>query len=100
MGPLFPNLAKVKAKDRANEFRQRCQGLSIKGVTLHSYRYSWAERARKSGYPRRQAEEALGHNCKAVHIAYAKRVKVTVDSLEEYEEAAEQNQQHKVPTAA
>ena len=50
-GPLFPNLAKVEAKDRANEFRQRCQGLGIKGVTLHSYRYSWAERARKSGYP-------------------------------------------------
>jgi integrase len=48
-GPLFPNLAKVKAKDRANEFRQRCQGLGIKGVTLHFYRYSWAERARKAG---------------------------------------------------
>ncbi|HZR18672.1 MAG TPA: hypothetical protein VFE51_15375 [Verrucomicrobiae bacterium] len=88
-GPLFPNLRKVKAKDRANEFRQRCEGLQIKGVTLHSYRYSWAERARKSGYPRRQAEEALGHNCKAVHWAYAKRAQVTVDSLEDYEEAAE-----------
>jgi integrase len=92
-GPLFPNLAKVKAKDRANEFRQRCQGLGIKGVTLHSYRYSWAERARKAGYPLRQAEEALGHNCKAVHIAYARRALVTIDSLEEYEEAAAQKQQ-------
>jgi len=87
-GPLFPNLKKVKAKDRANEFRQRCQGLGIKGVSLHSYRYSWAERARKAGYPLRQAEEALGHNCKAVHWAYAKRAQVTVDSLEDYEETA------------
>ena len=87
-GPLFPNLRNVKSKDRANEFRQRCRGLGIKGVTLHSYRYSWAERARKANYPRRQAEEALGHNAKAVHIAYAKRAQVTVASLEEYEEMA------------
>lgn len=87
-GPLFPNLRKVKSKDRANEFRQRCQGLGIKGVTLHSYRYSWAERARKANYPRREAEEALGHNCHAVHIAYASRAQVTVAPLEDYEEMA------------
>lgn len=89
-GPLFPNLRKVKAKDRANEFRQRCHGLKNYGVTLHSYRYSWAERARKAKYPRREAEEALGHNCKAVHIAYARRVQVTVASLEEYESEIEE----------
>jgi integrase len=87
-GPLFPYLRTVDCKDRATEFRQRCKGLGIEGVTLHSYRYAWAERARKAHYPRRQAEEALGHNSKAVHIAYAKRAQVTVDSLEEYEEAA------------
>jgi integrase len=87
-GPLFPYLRSVDCKDRATEFRQRCKGLGIEGVTLHSYRYAWAERARKAHYPRRQAEEALGHNSKAVHIAYAKRAQVTVDSLEEYEEAA------------
>jgi hypothetical protein len=28
---------------RASEFKQRCDGLGIKGVTLHSYRYDWAE---------------------------------------------------------
>lgn len=87
-GPLFPYLRSVDCKDRATEFRQRCKGLGIDGVTLHSYRYSWAERARKAHYPRRQAEEALGHNSKAVHIAYAKRAQVTVDSLEDYEERA------------
>jgi integrase len=80
-GPLFPYLRTVDCKDRATEFRQRCKGLGIEGVTLHSYRYAWAERARKAHYPRRQAEEALGHNAKAVHIAYAKRAQVTVDSL-------------------
>ena len=39
--------------DRATEFKQRCAGLEIKGVTLHSYRYPWAERPAKAGYPER-----------------------------------------------
>jgi len=33
--------------------------LGIKGVTLHSYRYAWAERAKVAGYPERFAQEAL-----------------------------------------
>jgi integrase len=45
-GPLFPYLRTVRAGDRATEFKQRCVGLKIKGVTLHSYRYAWAERAK------------------------------------------------------
>lgn len=85
-GPLFPYLRDVRACDRATEFKQRCRGLGIKGVTLHCYRYAWAQRARKAGYPRRYAEEALGHNCKAVHDAYADGGEVTVPSLEDYEE--------------
>ncbi|HOX58181.1 MAG TPA: tyrosine-type recombinase/integrase [Verrucomicrobiota bacterium] len=84
-GLLFPYLAGVRECDRATEFRQRCQGLGISGVTLHSYRYAWAERARAAGYPERNAQEALGHNSKAVHRAYAKRARVTLPSLEDYE---------------
>jgi integrase len=48
-GLLFPYLKTVRSTDRANEFRQRCIGLGIKGVTLHSYRYAWAERAKVVG---------------------------------------------------
>jgi hypothetical protein len=44
----------------------------VKGVTLHCYRYSWAERAKTAGYPERFAQEALGHDSKAVHRAYAR----------------------------
>jgi|GEM_PF-2461137 len=68
-GPLFPYLSTVRAGDRATEFGQRCRQLGIKGVTLHSYRYAWAERAKVCGYPERFAQEALGHNSKAVHRA-------------------------------
>jgi len=84
-GPLFPYLCTVRAGDRATEFRQRCDGLKIKGVTLHSYRYAWAERALKCGYPERFAQQALGHNSKAVHHAYAKNAEVTVPSLDDWQ---------------
>ena len=46
-GPLFPYLRTIDSKYRATEFHQRCVGLGILGVTMHSYRYGWAERARK-----------------------------------------------------
>jgi integrase len=84
-GPLFPYLITVRPSDRATEFKQRCRGLGITGVTLHSYRYAWAERAKTAGYPERFAQVALGHNSKAVHRAYARKALVTVPPLEEYE---------------
>jgi integrase len=85
VGPLFPYLRTVRASDRATEFKQRCAGLKIKGVTLHSYRYAWAERARKVGYPERFAQEALGHQSRAVHRAYARKAQVAIPPLESYE---------------
>lgn len=84
-GPLFPYLRTVRSGDRATEFAQRCRGLGIAGVTLHSYRYAWAERAMTAGYPERFALEALGHSSKAVHRVYARKAKVTVPALEDFE---------------
>lgn len=94
VGALFPYLINVREADRATEFKQRCIGLGIKGVTLHSYRYAWAERSANSGYPERYAQRALGQNSKIVHRAYAKKAQGMLPSLEDYEEAhrkAEQN---------
>lgn len=84
-GYLFPYLRTVRCGDRATEFKQRCDGLGIKGVTLHSYRYSWAERAKKAGYPERWAQVALGHNSKAWARYYSKGAEVVLPPLEEYE---------------
>ncbi len=86
VGQLFPGLAKVRCGDRATEFKQRCDGLGIIGISLHSYRYAWAERAKTAGYPERFAQMALGHNSKAVHRAYARMAQVTLPPLEEYEQ--------------
>lgn len=81
-GPLFPNLRKVRAGDRATEFKQRCCGLGIAGVTLHSCLYAWAPRAKALGYPERFAQQALGHGSKAVLRAYAKGSGGHVPSLD------------------
>jgi integrase len=86
-GLLFPTLATMEAKHRATEFRRCCRRAGVKGVTLHCYRYAWAERALAAGYPERYAQEALGHNSKAVHRAYARNAQVALPSLDEYEKA-------------
>lgn len=89
-GPLFPYLITVREADRATEFKQRCDGLGIGGITLHSYRYAWAERSADAGYPERYAQRVLGQNSKAVHRAYAKKARKQLPSLEEYEAASQQ----------
>ena len=87
-GPLFPNLSTFTANDRASRFRRRCHKVGVSGVTLHSYRYAWAERAKMAGMPERYAQAALGHNSQAIHRAYAKKAQIIVPSLEEYEAKA------------
>ena len=85
-GDLFPNIKRTSANHRSAEFRRRCRLAGIAGVSLHSYRHSWAQRAKTSGYPQRFAQEALGHSSRAVHEAYAKGALVILPPLEEYEE--------------
>ena len=87
-GALFPKLSTFTANDRASRFRRRCGRAGVTGVTLHSYRYAWAERAKVVGMPERFAQAALGHNSKAIHRAYAKQAQIIVPSLEEYEAKA------------
>ena len=59
-GPLFPYLSEVWAGDRAPEFKQRCQQLKIQGITLPSYRYAWAERAKVTGLPGTVCARGIG----------------------------------------
>ncbi len=83
-GALFPSISLTSANDRAAEFYRRCKLLKIRGVSLHSYRYSMAERAKAVGMPERFAMEMLGHNSRAVHRAYSKGARVKLPSLEEF----------------
>jgi integrase len=91
-GPLFPNFGLLDEKHRASWFQMICRRTGIIGVSLHSYRYAWAERAKTCGYPERFAQEALGHNSKAIHRAYARKAKVKLPSLEAYEKRASETE--------
>jgi hypothetical protein len=62
-------------------------------VSLHNYRYAWAEQALKCGFPERFAQQALGHNSKAVHRVNAKHAEVTVPSLTDWEKDWQENPQ-------
>ena len=84
-GYLFPRISQTTAGERSSEFCRRCRVAGISGVSLHSYRYAWAQRARANGYPIRWAQNALGHNSRAVHLAYALGVVPVCPSLEDYE---------------
>jgi integrase len=75
-GLLFPKIAALKDKDRSAEFCRRRRLLGFNGISLHSFRYAWAERAYAAGVPERYAQAALGHSSKAVHHAYAKKAYV------------------------
>jgi integrase len=84
-GFLFPKIALESDNHRAAEFCRRCRTVKVTGVSLHSYRYAWAERAYAAGYEERYAQAALGHASKAVHHAYARRAKVVCPPLENAE---------------
>ena len=84
-GPLFPYLRTVRPRGPGDRVHAADPCLGHQGVSLHSYRHAWAERTRRCGHPERFAQEALGHNSKAVHRAYARKARVVVPSLSAYE---------------
>jgi len=69
-GVLFPRMSHINAGERSGDFWRRCKVAKVSGVSLHSYRYAWAQRARANGYPIRWAQNALGHSSRAVHLGY------------------------------
>lgn len=89
-GPLFPTLYHFRESVRSWHFAKLCRRAGVSGVSLHSYRYSWAERAAVAGYPERWARAALGHKSRAIHQAYARKARIKCPSLEIYEEKISQ----------
>jgi hypothetical protein len=85
-GWFFPRIRLERCGDRADHFRGLCRRLAIGGVTLHSYRYAWAERARWSEMPPRESMQHLGHKRWARHLFYAKNAPINTLPLEYYEE--------------
>lgn len=84
-GYLFPTLATQNDKVRASRFRKRCDRLGFTDISLHSYRYAWAQRAKSYGMPLREAMAHLGHGSKAIHLAYSEKAEIVNLPLEFYE---------------
>ena len=85
-GPLFPQLCRMSEGTRAAIFWKRRVAAGVeKGIVLHCYRYSWAERAQDAGMPEREAMAHLGHGSKAVHRAYARAADRVTMPLDWYE---------------
>jgi hypothetical protein len=84
-GYLFPTLAKQNDKVRASRFRKVADRLGFTDISLHGYRYAWAQRAKSYGMPLREAMAHLGHGSKAVHYAYSDKAEVVSLPLEFYE---------------
>jgi hypothetical protein len=84
-GFLFPSLAEQDDKVRSSRFRKVADRQGFADVTLHSYRYAWARRAKSFGMPLREAMAHLGHGSKAVHQAYAESAEIVTLPLEFYE---------------
>ncbi len=99
-GRLFSALAHIPCGRRARMFARRARALGISGVTLHSYRYAWAERAKEAGYPERFAMQALGHSSKAVHRAYARQAQFTLPPLEDYEKQSSHRPPEMLPATS
>jgi integrase len=90
-GKLFPNFCQMSSGHRSTEFTRRCRSVGIEGISLHSYRHAWAQRAKTAGYPQRFAQAALGHSSRAVHEAYARDAIVVCPPLEAYENRKPEN---------
>lgn len=89
VGFLFPTIARTDNKARAAEFCRRLRTVKVSGISLHSYRYAWAQRARVAGYPERFAQAALGHKSRAVHQEYSRDAVVTCPALDEWQRQQE-----------
>ena len=97
-GLFMPAIEKINSKDRASIFRRLCKRCDIEGISLHSYRYAWAERAFQAGMPERLAMVALGHNSSAIHRVYAKGARLVAPSLDDYSPEGNPAVIKKIPT--
>jgi hypothetical protein len=84
-GFLFPKLVTQNDKVRASRFRKRADRLGFTNISLHSYRYAWAQRAKIAGMPLREAMAHLGHGSKAIHYAYSEKAEIVTLPLDYYE---------------
>lgn len=81
-GPLFPHITTMNDRSRSCLMWKRCKRLKFENISLHSYRYAWAQRAKQAGLEVRFAQAALGHNSRAMAEYYAKDAVVVCPAID------------------
>ena len=85
-GPLFPYLSTIRASDRATEFKQRCTGLGIKGISLTPTATAGPNAHARPIIPCVAPRRRWARDWRLVHRAYAKNAAVTTPTLDEWQE--------------
>ena len=81
-GAWFPKIKDNTCNARSAEFSRRKRVAGVEGVSLHSYRYAWAERKAKEGLSERYALAGLGHLSLGNHRHYWKGAEVVCPAPE------------------
>ncbi len=98
-GHLFPYLATLEAKDRADYFAKYARRAGVSDeVTLHSYRYAVVQRMKRIGFNERFAMALVGHHSSGVHDKYAKGADMLIPSLEQAERSFQKKVHLVLPT--
>jgi hypothetical protein len=82
-GPLFPTLGQMTTCNRGRYFTRHCKANKIENLTLHGYRYAFAERSKVFGMSLEDRMVSLGHSTvEMAERVYAKEAKVVPASIE------------------
>ena len=81
-GNLFPDLSQIRKANRSRIFAKIIETLGIPKVTIHGYRFAFAERAKKGGMSAEDRMANLGHANYEMTSHYDKNAKVVPESIE------------------
>mgnify|MGYP001288599589 CR=1 FL=1 len=81
-GNLFSLLSRTRVDSRSNRFRRIIDALGISGISIHGYRYAFAERAKRAGMSAEDRMANLGHSTFEMTNHYDKKAKVVPASIE------------------
>ena len=75
----------VTRKQHSLRTKDESEAMTLLNAKNESFRQPVLNRQIARTYPERFAQEALGHNSKAIHHAYSKNAQVIIPALEDYE---------------
>ena len=81
-GLLLPILGNKNTSKRYDFFHKQTVALEIEGISIHGYRYAFAERSKENGMSIEDRMATLGHNTYEVHRNYGRTAKVVPVSIE------------------